>query len=133
MSKGIVDKALANPIQLAIGVGIVAGVVYFLGRIVIKQTAEVARGVVSGNNALTSGTPYAGAGVLGTLGAAVNEASGGTLQSIGESLGGFVFDLFHKEYDPNDGLQTGAKTVSDGAKATDALWGRIGSVSLRSQ
>lgn len=124
-------KLLDNPIQLAIGVGIVAGIIYFLGRKVITEAAAVAGGVISGNNALTTGTPYAGGGVAGTLGAAVNQASGGSLQSIGEALGSWAFDLFHTEYDPNSGLQTGAKTVSNGADNTDALWGKIGNIQLR--
>lgn len=127
------SKLLDNPIQLAVGLAIVAGVVYFLGRKVITEAAAAAGGVVSGNNALTAGTPYAGAGLAGTLGAAANAASGGSLQSIGEALGSWVFDVFHTEYDPNSGLQTGAKTVTNGARKTDALWGPIGNVKLRAQ
>lgn len=42
-----------------------------------------------------AGTPYEGAGVLGTLGGTVNAASGGVLQSWSESLGGWLYDVMH--------------------------------------
>lgn len=49
------------------------------------------------------------------------------------SLGGWFYELTHEEYDPNSGLQTGPKTVRDGARKTDQLWGPIGGVQLRTQ
>jgi hypothetical protein len=39
-------------------------------------------------------TAYEGKGLPGTLGAAANTVSGGTLASIGEKVGGWVFDIF---------------------------------------
>lgn len=126
----IVGKAAAQPIQFAIGVGIVVGVAYFLVKHVGTAAARAAAGIVTGNNALTEGTPYADKGVVGTLAAAANSASGGSLRSIGEALGGWVYDVTHREYDPSTGLKSAQKTVADGARATDALWGPIGSVEL---
>lgn len=70
-------------------------VVYFVGKKVLTGAASAAGGVVSGNNALTAGTPYAGAGVAGTLGAAANSASGGVLSNIGGTLGDWLYNTFH--------------------------------------
>lgn len=127
----LAKSAAAQPIQFALGVAIVAVVGYFVVKRATGAAVDAAVGVVTGDNALTRGTPYQGAGVLGTLGAATNAASGGHLQSIGEALGGWVYDLTHADYDPNSGLKSAPKTVSDGARATDALWGRTGTVELR--
>lgn len=72
----------------------------------VKETAEAAGGLVSGNNAITQsatnwdGTPqtaYEGKGVIGTVGAAFNTASGGILSSWGESLGSWLYDKTHGE------------------------------------
>lgn len=60
--------------------------------------AEALPGVVSGDNALTRSqsnaagervTAYEGAGVVGTVGAAANTASGGVLASAGQAIGGW--------------------------------------------
>jgi hypothetical protein len=80
-------------------IGIVGVLVLFY---VLKKILPVAGGLVTGNNVITanqtdaSGQPvdaYQGAGVLGTLGAATNSASGGILASIGEWIGGKAADL----------------------------------------
>jgi len=94
-----------------IGAGVlVAGVVvYFLGRQIAKGAGDAAGavldavgGAVTGNNALTQGTPYEGVGFgLGTLGAATNAASGGVLGRFGSWLGGQIYDIANKPYDPN--------------------------------
>ena len=52
-------------------------------------------GVVSGNNAITQGTDYEGAGVAGTLGAATDAASGGLFSDFGTWLGGSIYDWTH--------------------------------------
>jgi hypothetical protein len=83
-------------LQWAIAAGVVALAVVYLGR----RAGAVAGGIVSGNNALTEGTTYAGAGVVGTLGAATNAASGGVLQSAGEAIGGWFYDLTHPRVNP---------------------------------
>lgn len=92
-----------NPMHLAIAGIAVAAVVYFGARATVKEVANVVGGVVSGDNAITRNqtnadgetvTAYQGAGVLGTLGAAANSASGGVLASAGEKLGGWLFDVF---------------------------------------
>lgn len=57
--------------------------------------ADAAGGIISGNNALTAGTDYQGAGVLGTVGAAANDASGGFFDWLGSSIGGGIYDLTH--------------------------------------
>jgi hypothetical protein len=85
---------------------VVVGVAYFLVRQSIKAAGAVANaagGVLSGNNALTQGTPYQGAGIAGTLGAGANVVSGGVLESIGDWLGGKaadVHDYFSGASDP---------------------------------
>lgn len=133
-----IEKLLENPIGLAIGASIIVGVLYLVGKKAVVDVVNGAAGIaagagglVSGNNPLTKGTPYAGAGVLGTVGSAVNDASGGYFQSIGESLGSWLFDVTHAAYDPSTGLKSASKTVADGAVKTDQLWGPLGSVELR--
>jgi hypothetical protein len=122
-----------DPVKFAIAAAVVAGVGYFLVKTVLKQVGAQAGGLVSGNNAITDGTRYAGSGIVATPAAIADAASGGTLSALGGWLGSKVYDWTHDEYDPNSGLQTGAKTVSDGARATDATWGPIGFVKLRVQ
>jgi hypothetical protein len=71
----------------------------------LKKAASVpdaVGGIFTGNNAITKNatnaagekvTAYEGAGILGTLGAATNAVSGGTLASLGQAIGGAVADL----------------------------------------
>lgn len=81
-------------------------VVYFAG----KQLADLAGGALNGDNSLTrsqtdaDGNPtdaYVGKGALGTAGAIVNTATGGFAASIGQTLGGWAFDLFGPKVDIN--------------------------------
>lgn len=59
------------------------------------DAAQVGGGLLTGENIIT-GTArtdaYHGAGVLGTLGAAADQMSGGTLSKLGEWLGGKAAD-----------------------------------------
>lgn len=73
---------------------------------VLPKLAKGAGGLVSGNNALTQNqhnidgsqqTAYVGAGIPGTLGAAANTASGGLFSSIGDWLGGGLYDMTHSD------------------------------------
>ena len=83
----------------------VAGVVGFLLWSKLPSAGEVAGGaadlvggVLSGKNVVTESArtdAYSGAGVVGTLGAAVDNVSGGIFSRAGERLGGWVFDLTH--------------------------------------
>lgn len=91
------ERALDNPLQLALGIGIVLAVVYLLGRRVIGDVASAAGGIVSGDNVITRGTPYQGAGIAGTLGAATNAASGGILERTGSAIGGWLYDVFNDD------------------------------------
>lgn len=75
-------------------------VVYVIGKKVLTAGAAAAGGIVSGNNALTNGTDYQGAGVLGTLGAATNSASGGSLDWLGNQVGSALYDLFNGSSTP---------------------------------
>lgn len=86
--------ALKGDAQLLAVAVVALVVVYFVGKKVLTGAANVVGGAVSGNNAITSGTPYAGWGVAGTLGAAANSASGGVLSDIGNKLGGWAYDIF---------------------------------------
>jgi len=99
--KGL-DKLLADPVKLGIGLAIVAGAVYLLGRSALKGAAGAVGSIVSGDNALTRGTPYQGAGLPGTLGAGANAATGGLLERVGGWIGRTVYDATHADYDPNE-------------------------------
>jgi len=93
---------MKKPMEYAVLIGVGALAVVGVFAFFKKQAGDAVAGVggvLSGNNALTEGTPYAGYGFIGTLGAGANEISGGTLQQWGESLGGWLFDVTH----PNQG------------------------------
>jgi hypothetical protein len=89
---------------IAIGGAAIGAVVFIVwyGKKQVAQAADLVGSVASGNNAVTrnqvdaSGekvTAYEGAGILGTLGAAFNSVSGGTLASLGSWLGGKTYDI----------------------------------------
>lgn len=64
----------------------------------VTDTADLAGGLLTGNNAITKGArtnAYEGAGVLGTVGAATDRILGGVPSRVGESLGGWLYDLTH--------------------------------------
>lgn len=88
MKAALNNLSKQNPLLLAVGVVVVVGAVYYLARKSIKDVADAAGGVLSGNNALTQDTAYEGAGLLGTLGAGTNAVLGGVPSLIGEWLGG---------------------------------------------
>ncbi|SRR5881394_878615 len=106
-----------SPLMLA-GAGVlILGALYYFGKKAVTDVAagaakvggaaaETIAGIATGNNAITEnatnsqGVPvsaYEGAGILGTAGATVNAALGGVPASIGESIGGWVFDLLHSD------------------------------------
>lgn len=95
MSRINIDKLLGSDTGLLLAAAAALAVVYYVGKHVLSGAANVAGGVVSGNNAITQGTVYQGTGVVGTLGAAANDASGGVLSQIGGSLGDALYNLFH--------------------------------------
>lgn len=90
-------------IKTALVLAAAGGAVYVVYR--VKQSianlpplGDMAAGVWSGNNAITESArtdAYQGAGVLGTLGAAADNVSGGTLSRFGEWLGGKAYDWTH--------------------------------------
>jgi len=117
----------AKGYAVLLGVAVVGVVVLTL--FFKKQVADAAKGVggiISGDNALTEGTAYAGAGVAGTAGAAVNAASGGLFENIGSWLGNAVYDVTH----PSDGKQaTASVPLQTRKQATqDNFWSDISRV-----
>lgn len=89
----------------------IAGAAAVVGLVLLKFSGA-AQGALTGDNALTRNatnadgqpvTAYQGAGVVGTLGAATNAASGGYLASLGQWLGGAIFDLTHPTETGNTG------------------------------
>jgi hypothetical protein len=84
---------------LLLGGGVAAVALWYIGR----EALAVAGGIITGDNAITQNqtnaagertTAYEGAGVLGTVGAATNSALGGIPASVGETVGGWIFDVF---------------------------------------
>lgn len=73
---------------ILIGAGIVIGV-GILARAAGGATVDAIAGV-------NEGTPFEGAGVVGTLGNAANTVSGGVLADIGSSIGLFFSDIFDR-------------------------------------
>lgn len=93
-------------------------------------------GIVTGDNALTrnatnaAGEPvkaYQGAGIVGTAGAAANAASGGTLASLGEWIGGTLYDLTHPAPAPTAAPTptTGDFARMDRGGYADPAWSEI--------
>jgi hypothetical protein len=80
----------------------------------LKQQGTAAAKAVANVN---KGTPYEGTGAVGTLGNVANQISGGSLASIGESLGSKVYDLFNSDPVASSGtvLQTSKQAVADNA------------------
>lgn len=64
----------------------------------ISGATEVVGGLSTGNNAVTADTPYAGEGLLGTIGASFDALSGHHLSQLGSWLSD---SLFSPDYDPN--------------------------------
>jgi len=85
------------------GLAVVALVALYFAR-------KTVTGIVTGDNALTRNatnaagepvTAYQGVPVVGTLGAGTNYLLGGYPASIGQSLGGWWFDVFGPTYHVN--------------------------------
>lgn len=87
----------ADPVKLAMGAAIVRGVVYLLGRQTVKDVGRAAGAAASAVANINEGTPYDGAGVVGTLGNAANALSGGLLARLGGWIGRGLYDVTHKE------------------------------------
>lgn len=99
---------LSNETMVEVGAVIVVAV---LAVYLVKKAADVAGsavqgagGLLTGNNGITAAatnmngdavTAYQGAGALGTLGAATNAVSGGTLASAGQWIGSKLYDIFN--------------------------------------
>lgn len=104
---------IAKEAEIVVAVGAVGLVAFFAYEIVqlLRTTAAAAEevgkqtvGLVTGDNVITQNqhnfdgtaqTAYQGAGIAGTLGAATNSVSGGALSSVGEYIGGKIFDWTH--------------------------------------
>lgn len=85
----------ADPIKLAIGVALVAGVGYLLLRQLGKDAGKaVGKGVDAIAN-VNEGTPYEGTGVVGTLGHATNVVTGNWLDNLGGWIGRGIYDITH--------------------------------------
>lgn len=84
-----------------IGVGTVAVLATVAARGAANAAGAVVdygSGLLTGNNAITQGArtdAYQGWGVVGTLGAATDRLLGGVPSRVGESLGGWLYDITH--------------------------------------
>ncbi len=130
-----VAKFFEGPGGIAVAV-LGGGLILYLGYKAITKTAGAAAaaagGIVSGNNAITanqttwsgqSTNAYQGKGVLGTLGAATNSASGGALASIGDWIGGKLYGLFNPPpagSGTNNASGTGSNVAGTGNGSTSA-------------
>lgn len=92
-------SALSDKQFFIVGGVLIGGLtlLWLAGRKAVGAAVETGAGIVTGDNAVTKGTPYEGAGILGTLGAVANEASGGVLQSWGEKLGAYTYEMLHPD------------------------------------
>jgi len=86
----IANLSKADPMKLAVGAGLLIVVLYMLARKTLSDAAGAAGGIISGNNAATSGTDYEGKGLGGTLGAVTNAATGGALGAVGGWIAGLL-------------------------------------------
>lgn len=112
------ENLTKNPYTgLVVASAIAALVVYYIIKKSAGAVASAAGGILSGNNAVTAGTDYAGTGALGTLGAATDKVSGGIFSSIGESIGSGLYDLFGTDYNPNAPASSTNSTVPGSSDA----------------
>jgi hypothetical protein len=132
-------------VKISTEAALIGGAV-IVGGLILWRGSKIAGGLVTGDNALTrnakdaSGAPvtaYQGAGVVGTLGAAANAASGGYLASFGEWLGSKAYDLFHpapaKDASAGVLIGNGQPTTGDFARLDRSTYytsGQSGSGSL---
>ena len=82
-----------NTKAAAVVVGVAVLGAWYLSR----KAGQVAASIVTGENELTAGTVYQGAGVLGTLGAGANAASGGKLEQWGGSFGSWMWEITNSD------------------------------------
>lgn len=102
MIAGAVENLTKDPLKLGIGVAVVLGAVYLVGRKIADDAiaaggavVDTAAGIATGNNRATETartSAYQGKGILGTLGAVFDRLSGGGLSSVGEKIGGTLAD-----------------------------------------
>ena len=140
MSEAIEQKTIVT----IAAIGIVAiGAVYLIKKAATAAAAaggaavNAAGGLITGNNPITAGatdasgnptTAYQGAGVLGTVGAATNAASGGMLASIGSWIGTTAYDLTHATTNPASSPGTAAPGTTTSAPTAhyDAMGNYLG-------
>lgn len=130
-----VGSFLESPAGLVVALGAGALLIYVAYKAIgsgASAAASAAAGVVSGNNAITQNqtdlagnpvTAYQGAGVLGTLGAATNSASGGAFASLGDWIGGKLYGLFNPPpagSGTNNASGTGSNVAGTGNGSTSA-------------
>lgn len=126
----VLENVTKDPVKLGVAVIIVVGGLYYFGRRAVADAAagvasvanaakDVALDVVDGRNAITEGartTAYQNAGVVGTAAALTDRASGGFFSSIGEWIGGKVYEVTHPEWNaPASGQSS---TVAGGKSAS---------------
>lgn len=107
-------------LALLVGVGVIGFIVLTL---FLKKQAAAA---IDGINHFNDGTPYAGTGIVGSLGNVTNQLSGGVLADAGENLGGWLYSIFGQDYNPNasdPNLQTRKQAVTDNADDQGAFGG----------
>lgn len=116
MRSPVAALAGANPLLLGAGLAVLLIVGYSLARGALGEVAGIGAGLVTGDNAITRNQTnaageatdaYQGAGVLGTLGAATNSVSGGVFASVGESIGGAIYDWWNPAPQFNTGSVSG--------------------------
>lgn len=103
-----------TPAAAVVGLGVlVLGFVAWKGGAAVDALGKGAAaavdgvaGVLTGNNAITKNasnsagekvTAYEGAGILGTLGAGANAISGGWFATLGENVGGWIYETANPE------------------------------------
>lgn len=85
------------------GMVLVGGfVAYFLFTKLGGAIGEGAKKAAAAVGNINAGTPYEGYGVVGTAGNAADKLTGGALSRFGSWLGEAAFNVFNKEYDPNN-------------------------------
>lgn len=83
-----IPAGMQKPLGVALAVGAGALLVYWFGRRAFDAVADI-----------NKGTPYEGAGVIGTLGNVTNAASGGALAEWGSAVGIGAYEYLNSERD----------------------------------
>jgi hypothetical protein len=108
--KALESLAKNKNVQGVLAIAGLVGIAWWVYSRVKGEAAAAAQAVANVNQ----GTPYEGAGIIGTLGNFTNQALGGVPQSVGQSLGGWLYDLTHDDVATTQATPAASRKIAIG-------------------